>query len=52
MHRGKKSAIRTKSDQNKITIRLKLVPHFAKYKESKTALRLKSDQHKITIRLK
>ena len=43
------------SDQNEITIRLKLVPYLALYKivgdQSKTVW-LKSDQNKVTIRLK
>ena len=44
------------SDQNKIIIRLKLVPSLTLYKivgdQSKTTLRLKSDQNKVTLRLK
>ena len=51
-----KTTSRLKSDQNKKTVRLKLVPSIALLgsirDQSKTTLRLKSEQSKITIRLK
>ena len=49
------TTLRFKSHQNKITIRLKLIPSLGLHKkvdQSKTALRLKSDQNKIKIRSK
>ena len=51
-----KITIRTKSDQNKIAISLKLVPSLALYRreedQSKMTIRTKSDQIMIAIRLK
>ena len=43
-----KTTFRLKSDQNKIIIRLKLVPPFALYKESRS----KYDNIKIEVRSK